>query len=211
MTQEIKNLLGPLVIATHNKGKLQEFKDLFEEYLPSIRLEGLSKDFELPQEEASSYFENALLKARYVGERLHRVAISDDSGLEVDALSGGPGVFSARFGERGFRDVDRVKHLLKELEGVPTLRRGARFVCCLVVFFPLEGKAMSFQGALEGRILEAPVGQSGFGYDPVFWVPEIGKTLAEISSQEKNRISHRFKAFMKMMAHFKGVSPKVGA
>lgn len=211
MTPSFDGLCGSVVLATHNKGKLQEFKALFREHFPCLDPEGLPDGFELPKEEGASYFENALIKARCAGERLKRVALADDSGLEVQALSGRPGVLSARLGGDDLLDTQRVQQLLKDLKGVPTYKREARFVCCLVLFDPMDGKVLSFQGTLEGRILEKPVGRSGFGYDPVFWVPKLGKTLAEISPQEKNLISHRFKAFMQMIAYIKGLKPKDGA
>ena len=137
---------------------------------------------------------NAVKKARAVSEATGLLAVADDTGLEVDALGGRPGVYAARYAGQQATYEDNCRKLLQELAGVPHDRRTARFVTVAAVAEPSE-KVQVTTGRLDGLITEAQVGEQGFGYDPVFYVPDLGKTLAELSSEEKNRISHRAKAF----------------
>ncbi len=182
-----------IIIATRNQGKLREIRDI----LKDIPLEFLPlSDFpEVPEieEDGYSYTENALKKAGIVSSITGLPTIGEDSGLEVDALAGMPGIFSARYAGFNANDDDRIKKLLKELEGVSEDKRGARYVCSAVLALP-DGNRFISEGTVEGRITLAPRGSVGFGYDPVFYVQEYGKTMAELPIEVKNRISHRGKA-----------------
>ena len=168
-------------------------------------LEGVNLDLlslsdypDIPEivEDGETFFENALKKARVVSEFTGEVVLADDSGLEVDFLGGKPGVFSSRYSGPDATDELNNEELLRELEGVPMDERGASFVCALVLYRP-DGTFNSFEGRWQGKIGYKPIGTEGFGYDPVFIVPEIGVTVAELSPEVKNRISHRAKAFNK--------------
>jgi len=191
---------GAITLASRNAGKLAELAALAGSRL-ELRLP--PDDARLPEvaEDADTYLENALAKARAVATALGVTALADDSGLEVDALEGAPGVRSARFGGPGLSDADRTQLLLERLEGVE--RRSARFRCVLVVY--RGGEWCTAEGVLEGEITRAPRGASGFGYDPVFAVPGLGgRTLAEIAPDEKNAISHRAAAMRDLMANLSG-------
>ena len=181
-----------VLIATGNPGKLAEFRRLLRgirTVSPAERgLEGLKV-----AETGSTFHDNALLKARAFAEASGHVSLADDSGLEVDALGGAPGVTSARYGGEGLDDAVRCRLLLRVLAGVPRPERGARFRCCRVAAAP-AGRTATAEGVCEGRILEAPVGRGGFGYDPVFHSLEAGRGMAELSADEKGAISHRGRA-----------------
>ncbi|MBI5562192.1 MAG: RdgB/HAM1 family non-canonical purine NTP pyrophosphatase [Deltaproteobacteria bacterium] len=168
---------------------------------PPVELLSLNDlpSIEFPEETGETFAENAVAKARFVSERFGLPAIADDSGLEVDALGGSPGVRSARYAGQGASDEDNYKKLLIELKGVPPLARGARFRCAMALVMPGEGEII-FEGALEGGITEGPSGGNGFGYDPVFFIPDEGRTAAELTIEEKNRISHRAKALGQLKA-----------
>ena len=181
-----------VLIATGNPGKLAEFRRLLrgiETVSPAER--GL-QDLRVA-ETGATFHDNALLKARAYAEASRCVSLADDSGLEVDALGGGPGVTSARYGGEGLDDEDRCRLLLRALAGVPPAERGARFRCCLVAAAP-DGRLAAAEGVCEGRILEAPAGGGGFGYDPVFFSLEAGRGMAELSPGEKGAVSHRGRA-----------------
>lgn len=182
-----------IVLASRNEGKVREI----EEGLLGLNLKVLSlKDFpQLPElpEEGESYQENAYEKARIVAEVTGRIALADDSGLEVEALGGSPGVRSARFGGEGTPSELKNRLLLDLLQDVPLERRKARFVCVLVIMSP-EGEAYFCQGICQGLITTQLKGQKGFGYDPIFFLPEYGKTMAELEMSVKNQISHRGQA-----------------
>ena len=181
-----------LLVATGNPGKLAEFRRLLrgiEAVSPAERgLEELRV-----AETGTTFHDNALLKARAFAAASGCVSLADDSGLEVDALGGAPGVTSARYGGEGLDDRGRCRLLLKALAGVPRLERGARFRCCLVAAAP-DGRLASVEGVCEGRILEAPAGGGGFGYDPVFFSREAGRGMAELTPGEKGAVSHRGRA-----------------
>ena len=183
-----------IAIATKNSGKLKEFQQLAKntnfELIPIP--ESIS---ELPPETGKTFYENALIKAKFVSNTLEIPAIGDDSGLEVDALNGGPGIYSARYSESG-EDKDNCLKLLKNMTGLESEFRSARFKCCLVGFF--EGKIIKSFGALEGRISEGFKGDKGFGYDPIF-ITQNGMHLAELEKEEKNAISHRSLAFRELL------------
>jgi len=148
----------------------------------------------LPPEGETSYADNALGKARAVAAATGELALADDSGIEVDALSGRPGVLSARYGGAALTDPDRCRVILEEMAGVPAECRGARFRCLIAIACPREGRETTMEGVVEGVLLEAPRGAGGFGYDPIFIYPPLGKSFAEISAEEKNRVSHRAQA-----------------
>jgi len=183
-----------IAIATKNLGKLKEFQQLTKntnfELIPIP--ESIS---ELPPETGKTFYENALIKAKFISNALEIPAIGDDSGLEVDALNGGPGIYSARYSESG-EDKDNCLKLLKNMTGLKTEFRAARFKCCLVGFF--EGKIIKSFGALEGKISEGFKGDKGFGYDPIF-ITQRGMHLAELEKEEKNAISHRSLAFRELL------------
>ncbi len=174
-----------VILATGNPGKLLELQSL----LAPTGWQILPKPASLEIEETGSTFqENAHLKALQVAKVSGHWALADDSGLEVDALGGAPGVYSARYGSD---DADRIARLLAALK--QTEMRTARFVCVLAIASP-QKVILSVEGICDGEILEAPRGSGGFGYDPIFWVPELGKTFAELSPAEKSVHSHRGKA-----------------
>jgi XTP/dITP diphosphohydrolase len=147
----------------------------------------------LPPEEGASYAENALGKARAVAASTGCLAMADDSGLEVDALGGGPGVLSARYGGEGLADADRCQALLAALRAVPPERRTARFRSVIALCAP-SGREVTAEGAVDGVLLDRPRGHGGFGYDPLFYYPPLGATFAELPSEAKNRVSHRARA-----------------
>ena len=147
---------------------------------------------EIP-EDGESYRENALKKARTVAEHTGEIVLADDSGLEVEALHGGPGIYSARFAGPEATDERNVQKLLEALIGVPWEKRGASFQCVLVLCRP-EGSCETFKGRWQGRIHDSPLGEEGFGYDPVFFLPDLGLTVAQLPAELKNRLSHRAQA-----------------
>lgn len=182
-----------LVIATRNRGKLREIAALLKG-LP-LEVVGLEEfpGFPGAEEIGSTFLENALIKAQAASSFTGLPSLADDSGLEVEALGGAPGVISSRYGGREGDDAANIARLLREMEGIPEERRGARFVCVLVLAHP-DGRWVFLEGTCRGRIARAPRGAEGFGYDPVF-VPEgREETMAQLSLEEKNSLSHRGKA-----------------
>ncbi len=180
-----------IILATQNQGKLKEFQQLSKGM--GFEFIAIPEDFqEMPEETGETFKENALIKAKYVSEYFQMPALADDSGLEVDALNGDPGVYSARYSSSG-SDLDNCKKLLSNMKGIAKESRAARFRCCLLGFH--EGETVFAEGTLEGEIAEEFKGEKGFGYDPIFLVPEYNLHLAEMEKEEKNKISHRFKAF----------------
>ncbi|WP_295586319.1 XTP/dITP diphosphatase [uncultured Oscillibacter sp.] len=179
------------VLATHNPGKIREMSAI----LGGLGVEvvspadvGITVDVE---ETGTTFAENAMLKAKAICAAAGLPAIADDSGLCVDALNGGPGVYSARYGGEGLDDKGRYMLLLNSMRGQTT--RKAHFACAIACAFP-NGDELTAQGQCDGAIAFAPMGQGGFGYDPVFLVPELGKTFGQLSAEEKSAISHRGKA-----------------
>ncbi len=156
-------------------------------------------DFPEIVEDGSTFRENALKKARTIAELTGESCLADDSGLEVQALDGAPGIFSARYAGEGAGDAENIWKLLADLKGVPPAGRDAAFRCVLVLCRP-DGQYHTFEGRWTGRIAEEPAGKGGFGYDPVFFLPERGVTVAELPAEIKNRISHRAEAFAKLSA-----------
>ena len=187
-----------LIISTSNKNKLREFKELLQEFPFTI----LSlEDFpQIPPivEDGKTFYENALKKATTVAQRTGKLTIADDSGIEVEALGRKPGVTSARFAGEDASDDENNAKLLKDLEAVPPEKRGACFKCVLVAA-PAEGKTSFVEGECKGTIIHEPRGEHGFGYDPLFLVPEFKKTFSEITPEEKNKISHRACALRKLL------------
>jgi len=182
-----------LVVATGNPGKFNEIAALLEGLDVLIVPLDRAGPVEVPPESGDSFQENARLKAMAVASATGCLALADDSGLEVDALGGQPGVLSARFGGSGKTDAERNRLLLSRLEGVPPARRAARFRCAVAVADP-TGSVRLTEGVCEGRIALSPRGEHGFGYDPIFEIPSLGQTLAEVRPDVKNRLSHRAQA-----------------
>ena len=183
-----------LVLATGNPGKLRELREILAPWNVDVRPQ---PEFTQGQaaETGLSFVENALLKARFAAGVSGLPAIADDSGLEVDALNGAPGIHSARYAGPAASDADNNLKLLAELEAVPPARRGARYRCAMVYMrWPLDAAPVIAQAAWDGRILRAPVGVHGFGYDPLFEVDGIHRSAAQLEPAEKNRISHRGQA-----------------
>jgi len=186
-----------VIVATRNKGKLREFRDALKGM--GLRTYGLSDLPEAPEveENGKSFTENALKKARFYATYFGKLALADDSGLEVDSLGGRPGVYSARYaGEKASSRENNLK-LLKELDGIPISKRRAKFRCVVAVKSP-AGKEAIVEGSCRGRIGFKEKGRRGFGYDPLFLLPGEGRTMAQLSLEEKNRISHRGKALRKV-------------
>jgi XTP/dITP diphosphohydrolase len=190
-----------LLIATNNAGKLREYQQLLTPLPPDVvRLctpasVGLSLAI---QEDGATYVENARLKALGHARASGLLTLADDSGLEVDALSGEPGVHSARYAGNGASDEDRYRLLLQKLDGVPTERRTARFRCAIVLAAP-DDQTFSEEGTCEGVIALQPCGKNGFGYDPIFYLPPFHATMAELSPDIKNRVSHRARAVQALL------------
>ena len=179
-----------LVLATLNPAKGRELVELLGLVPFEIRMLAEIPSARLPEETGSTYTENALVMARTAAEQTGALALGDDSGLEVDALGGAPGLYSARFGGPGLDDRGRLELLLERLRGVPPPRRTARFRCVIALAGPARAEKV-VEGVAEGVIAEAPRGSGGFGYDPVFFYPPLGRTFAELSDEEKARVSHR--------------------
>lgn len=182
-----------IIFATGNEGKMKEIREIFKD-LPyevlSMREAGISVDI---VEDGTSFEENALIKACAVAKCSGEIAMADDSGLEVDFLDKAPGVYSARFlGEETSYEI-KNQYILDKLKDVPDKERTARFVCAIAVVFP-DGKSEIRKAVIEGRIAYEPAGENGFGYDPIFYVPEFDMTTAQLTMDQKNKISHRAKA-----------------
>jgi XTP/dITP diphosphohydrolase len=182
-----------LVLATANRAKARELAALLADLPYRIRDLSAYPGVVLPQEGESSYAENALGKARTVTIATGALALADDSGIEVDALGGRPGVLSARYGGPDLTDPERNALMLRELERVPTERRTARYRAVIAMTGP-DGREATVEGSVEGVLLQAPRGQGGFGYDPIFYYPPLGATFAEIAAEAKHAISHRGRA-----------------
>jgi len=183
-----------LVIATENRHKGEELASILQgEMKIDVRTLADFPGVKLPPETGSTYRENAVQKALAAAKATGHWALGDDSGLEVDALGGAPGLYSARFAGEGVTYADNRKKLLDALGNRPDDQRTAHFICTIAVASP-EGKVEVVEGRCEGRITRGEVGGGGFGYDPIFFLPTCNKTFAELSSEEKNRVSHRGRA-----------------
>jgi XTP/dITP diphosphohydrolase len=194
--------MNKIVLASGNKGKLREFAQLFApldiEVVPQ-------SDFDVPEAEETglTFVENAIIKARNACEHAGLPAIADDSGIEVDYLLGAPGIYSSRFSGDNASDQDNLDALLMALTGVPDRERNARYQCLLVLMrHSKDPTPLICQADWQGRVLNAPMGDGGFGYDPIFWVPELQCSAAELSSEQKHAISHRGKAMQKFTRKF---------
>lgn len=197
-----------LLLATNNRGKLREYQDLFRG-LPyevvTLADQGISVEVD---ETGSSLEENARLKALAAAAESKLLSLADDSGLEVDALGGEPGQLSHRYAGEGASDADRVDYLLSRLKGVPWPERTARFRC--VIALALPGGDIEFcHGECPGIITLEPCGEQGFGYDPIFYLPELDKTMAELSLEGKNRVSHRAKAALEACRVLDGLKDRL--
>jgi XTP/dITP diphosphohydrolase len=191
-----------ILIASGNPGKVREFAAALEpEGFKVFGLDALD-DTEEVEETGETFEANARLKAEGYSKRTDMLVLADDSGIEVDALDGAPGVQSARYGGPGLDDEGRTRLLLQQLEGVPDERRAARFRCVLAL--ARNGETLStFDGVIEGRINHGPEGANGFGYDPVFFHPPSGCTTAQLAPEEKQRVSHRGKAIAELLGSFR--------
>lgn len=233
-----------LLFATRNAHKTREFEGLLDAFINPVWSVFDIGTWNTPMpdvlEDADTFYENAVKKALVVSQHSGSVTLSDDSGLEVDALDGRPGVRSARYAGPGATDAQNNQKLIAELAGTPEKERGARFVCVAALAIPentvgsallartgipfseigeaeptkegqmvrIDGRIVVwFRGEVQGRIVEAPRGQNGFGYDPHFYLPELSRTMAELAPAEKNARSHRANALQKMIAFFPGRNP----
>ncbi len=193
--------MSKLVLATGNRKKVEELNDM----LAGLGYQVLPQsDFQVESvpETGTTFVENAIIKARHAARITGLPAIADDSGIEVDALLGQPGVYSARYAGEDASDQDNLEKLLEELTGVPPVLRSARYWCVLVYMRHAEDPTpLICQASWEGSITLEPRGEQGFGYDPIFWVPETGCTAAELDKARKNSLSHRAKALQQLLAH----------
>ena len=190
------------VVATKNKGKLKEIAEILDGLnLEVVSMEQVGVDEDI-EEYGSTFEENALIKAKEVYKRTGELVMADDSGLEVDFLNGAPGIYSSRFAGEGASDEDRNNKLLAMLKDVPFENRKARFVCAIAVVLP-DGSHFTVRGTCEGYIAFEPIGTNGFGYDPLFFLPEYDKTAAQLEASKKHEISHRGKALKLMLEQLK--------
>ena len=189
-----------ILFATGNQGKLREIRDIMEDTgveVYSMKEAGIEAEI---VEDGATFTENALIKARTVAKAAKApdtAVLADDSGLVIDALDGEPGIYSARYMGEDTSYDEKNRNLIRRLEGVPEEKRTARFVCAIAAVLP-DGREFTVQDAIEGRIGYEQKGEGGFGYDPIFYVPEFGRTTAEMTPEEKNRVSHRGKALEHM-------------
>ena len=185
-----------VLIATKNKGKVKDFEAIFAPLgYKVLSMFDVASDMDI-EETGTTFEQNAILKAEALAKELNTIVIADDSGLSVDALNGEPGVYSARYAGDHDDEANIVK-VLENLQGVSTPERTARFVCCIAIAGPsIETK--TFNGTCEGVITEMKIGENGFGYDPIFYVPTLSRTMAQLTPEEKGKISHRGNAIRKL-------------
>jgi XTP/dITP diphosphohydrolase len=186
-----------LIVATRNKGKIREIREALKGL--SLQIYALNDFPDVPEieEDGKSFAENVLKKARFYSKYFGKLTIADDSGLEVEWLKGLPGIYSARYAGKGASARENNQKLLREMEGISLSKRGARFKCVMAMVSP-DGREEIAEGSCKGRIGFEEKGRRGFGYDPFFILPKYGKTMAELSLEEKNKISHRGKALRKL-------------
>ncbi len=185
-----------LIFATGNQGKVNEFRQILGDGYEILSMKDLDLDIDIV-EDGSTFEENAIIKAKAVAGATGKMVLADDSGFEVDALNGEPGIYSSRYmGEDTPYEIKNAD-LLKRCEGVPDEKRGARFVCVIACAYP-DGRVETVRGVIEGKLAHEPKGENGFGYDPIFYYPEKGMTTGEMEPEEKNAISHRGQAVRKM-------------
>ena len=183
-----------VVLASKNKHKLEEISKITQKFDMELVLESqLGVDIDV-EETGSTFEENSYLKAKAVMKATGLPALADDSGIAVDALNGEPGIYSARYGfDDSLDDWGRLQLLLKNTEQVPDDKRQAKFVCVITLVTP-QGQTIQARGEVHGTLLRAPAGENGFGYDPIFYYPPLGKSLAQVTAEEKNQVSHRANA-----------------
>ncbi|WP_100399810.1 XTP/dITP diphosphatase [Bacillus sp. FJAT-44742] len=192
-----------IILASKNKGKIKELEEMLEgENIKVTSL--LDVEFEDIAETGETFAENAKIKAEAAAQAFHSPAVADDSGLEIDALQGRPGVYSARYAGEEKSDEKNMDKVLQELQNVPVNQRSARFVSTIAVAVPGK-ETLIVEGIVNGVITDKKQGDKGFGYDPIFYVPELGKTMAELPPEEKNRISHRKRALEKLQKRWKDI------
>lgn len=194
--------MNKIIFATGNQGKMNEIKEIMKDFLEKNNIEMLSLkqagiDIDIV-EDGDTFEENAMIKAKAIAAVTDAIVLADDSGLEVDYLDKAPGIYSARYlGEETSYDV-KNNHIIKLLDGVEEEKRSARFVCAIACVLPDETN-LCVRGTIEGRIGHEIIGENGFGYDPIFYVPEYGCTTAQLSVERKNEVSHRARALKLMM------------
>ncbi|MGM0602742.1 MAG: XTP/dITP diphosphatase [Bacillota bacterium] len=187
-----------IIIGSGNENKIKEIKDFFSDL--GLDFAGLPADINLPPvvEDGRSYQENALKKARQRAKELQQIVLADDSGLSIDYLDGAPGIYSARFAGEESSDEEKYLKIISLLKESSEDERKAAFISAVALVDPENGEEIVVEGRVEGVITLQPAGDNGFGYDPIFYLPEYGKTMAQLSSKEKNKISHRARALTKM-------------
>ncbi len=190
------------MLATRNAGKTREIREFLRDF--PVEIKNLDDLGPIPpvEEDGTTFDENAYKKASFTAKVLGLPALADDSGLEVEALGGAPGIHSARYAGQSATDAENNAKLLREMEG--KTNRGAAFMCVISIAVP-SGVALTYEARCEGVIVEAPGGNKGFGYDPVFYYPPLNKTFAQLSAEEKNRVSHRGKALAELKEEFEKV------
>jgi len=196
-------MIKKLTLATNNKGKKTEIRNLLEDVC--IEIVDIEGDFN-PVENGGSFYKNALIKAKEAAKITGLPALGDDSGLSVDILGGLPGIHSSRFAEN---DEKRIERVLEALKYCQTEERGASFICCTVIVSAEGEELFSCTEKCSGVIIDAPKGDNGFGYDPIFFMTELNKTMAELTLEEKNNISHRAKALKKTISWLKEQQPSL--
>lgn len=192
-----------IIIGSGNQHKIEEIKNFFSDL--NIDFEGLNPKLNLAEviEDGKTYKENALKKARQRAKELNQIVIADDSGLSVDYLDGAPGIYSARFGGEELNDKEKYLKVLKLLAGQKKEKRKAAFVSVIALVDPFKEEEIIVEGRCEGYIAKEPAGENGFGYDPIFYLPEFEKTMAQLEQNKKNEISHRGRALKKIKKEIK--------
>lgn len=192
-------MIDSIVLASKNKGKIKEISDMLRgSNIKVVSMEEVGFDDDI-EETGETFYENALIKAKAIHDKTHSVVLADDSGLCVEYLDNAPGVYSARFAPS---DDERIDKLLGLLQGLPEEKRKAKFVCDMVLYIS-SSEQVSVQGEVEGYITTKRIGNNGFGYDPIFYLPKYDKTMAEVSLEVKNKISHRARALFKIVSSIK--------
>ncbi|MDY3973071.1 XTP/dITP diphosphatase [uncultured Veillonella sp.] len=194
--------MSRLVVATHNKGKIREFKAAFEALGLDVVGVGELVNVPEPVEDGETFLDNARIKANYYMKATGLPCLADDSGLAVDVLGGEPGVHSARYAGDACDDEANNRKLIENLQAIPFEERTAHYVCELALVYP-DGREFTARGTCSGLIQDKPVGDGGFGYDPYFYLPDVKQTMAQISLEEKNKRSHRGLALKELLAKMK--------
>ncbi len=191
--------ISRLVIATHNAKKAGEMVTILSGHFPNLEIRTLADypNAPEPDETGTTYAENSLIKALSAVEATGEWCVADDAGLEIDAMGGEPGLYSKRFAGEDTPFPEKMRIILERLLGIEEAGRGARFVCSVALASP-TGESKVFQSTCEGKISTAPSGNGGFGYDPIFWLPEQGRTMADLTAEEKHQISHRGKVLRQL-------------